>query len=116
MAEQLHRQPLRTGHNRRPRVWQDHVLGRVATLSDPDLAPSVPRNGLPAGFTDRRGMLADAIYARTMTSGQVRGRIAAAVGLRAETTRELIDGLVARSPVRQWFSSMPSTKPPTRPS
>src|SRR5215470_11342667 len=39
------------------------------------------------------GVIAEAIYGGTMTTGQVRDRIAAAAGLHAETTAELIEGL-----------------------
>ena len=73
------------------------LLGLLAALSDPDQAPAVPRDGLPAGFTISGSAIAEAIYAGTMTTGQVRDRIAAAAGLRAETTQELIDGLSRRA-------------------
>ncbi len=69
------------------------LLGLLAALSDPDRAPSVPRDGFPAGLKIAEGAVSEAIYAGTMTTGQVRDRIAAAAGLHADTTQELIDGL-----------------------
>ena len=72
------------------------LLGLAATLSDPDQAPAVPRNGLPSGFTIPASVISEAVYAGTMTVGQVRDRIAATARLRADTTQELIDGLAQR--------------------
>ena len=72
------------------------LLGLLAALSDPDQAPAVPRDGLPAGLTVPDGVITEAIYAGTMTTGQVRDRIAAAAGLHADTTAELIEGLNQR--------------------
>ena len=72
------------------------LLGLLATLSDPDQAPAVPRDGLPESFAISGSPIAEAIYAGTMTTGQVRDRIAAAAGMRVETTQELIDGLNRR--------------------
>ena len=69
------------------------LLGLLAALSDPDRAPAVPRDGLPAGLMVSEGAISEAIYAGTMTTGQVRDRIAAAAGLHADTTGELIDCL-----------------------
>ena len=69
------------------------LLGLLAALSDPDQAPGVPRGGLPPGLMIPDGAISEAIYAGTMTTGQVRDQIAAAAGLRAETTAELIEGL-----------------------
>ena len=69
------------------------LLGLLGALSDPDQAPGVPRGGLPAGLTVPDGAISEVIYAGTMTTGQVRDRIAAAAGLRADTTAELIEGL-----------------------
>jgi Caspase domain len=69
------------------------LLGLLFALSDPDQAPAVPRDGLPPGLTIAEGAIAEAIYAGTMTIGQIRDRIAAAAGLRVDTTAELIDGL-----------------------
>jgi WD40 repeat protein len=69
------------------------LLGLLAALSDPDRAPAVPRDGLPAGLTVAEGLISETIYAGTMTTGQVRDWIAAAAGLHANTTQELIDGL-----------------------
>jgi WD40 repeat protein len=69
------------------------LLGLLAALSDQDRAPSVPRDGFPAGLKIAEGAINEAIYASTMTTGQVRDRIAAAAGLHADTTQELIDGL-----------------------
>ena len=72
------------------------LLGLLAVLSDPDQAPAVPRDGLPEAFAISGSPIAEAIYAGTMTTGQVRDRIAAAAGMRVETTQELIDGLNRR--------------------
>lgn len=72
------------------------LLGLLAALSDPDQAPAVPRDGLPAGLTVPDGVITEAIYARTMTTSQIRDQIAAAAGLRADTTGELINGLSQR--------------------
>ena len=72
------------------------LLGLLAALSDRDQAPSVPRDGLPEAFTIADSSIAEAIYAGTMTTAQVRGRIAAAAGLRVNTTQQLIDGLKQR--------------------
>ncbi len=72
------------------------LLGLLAALSDPDQAPAVPRDGLPTRLTVPDGAITEAIYAGTMTTGQVRDRIAAAAGLRADTTFELIEGLNRR--------------------
>ena len=72
------------------------LLGLLAALSDHDQAPTVPRGGLPAGLTIPDGAITEAIYAGTMTTGQVRDQIAAAAGLRADTTAELIDALTRR--------------------
>ena len=72
------------------------LLGLLAALSDPDQAPAVPRDGLPESFAISGSPIAEAIYAGTMTTGQVRDRIAAAAGVRVETTQELIDGLNRR--------------------
>ena len=72
------------------------LLGLLAALSDPDQAPGVPRDGLPTGLTVPDGVITEAIYAGTMTTGQVRDRIAAAARLRAESTGELVDGLNQR--------------------
>ena len=72
------------------------LLGLLAALSDADQAPAVPRDGLPAGLTVSDGAITEAIYAGTMTTGQVRDRIAAAAGLRADTTGELIEWPPAR--------------------
>jgi len=69
------------------------LLGLLAVLSDPDRAPGVPRDGLPESFAISGGAIAEAIYAGTMTTGQVRDQIADAAGLRAKTTQELVDGL-----------------------
>lgn len=73
------------------------LLGLLAALSDPDQAPAVPVDALPAEFTLLEGTICEAIYAGTMTTSQVRERIAAAVGLLAETTQQLIDGLNAKN-------------------
>ena len=72
------------------------LLGLLAGLSDSDYGPSIPRDGLPAGLNACESMITDVIYAGTMTTGQVRDRIASAAGLRAETTGELIEGLRRR--------------------
>ena len=72
------------------------LLGLLAALSDPDQAPGVPRGGLPPGLTIPDDAITETIYAGTMTTGQVRDRIAAAAGLRADTTAELIEGLGGR--------------------
>ena len=72
------------------------LLGLLATLSDSDQAPTVSRDGLPSGFAVPEGAITEAIYAGTMTTGQVRDRIAAAVGLRVDTTAELITSLIRR--------------------
>ena len=72
------------------------LLGLLAALSDPDQAPAVPRDGLPESFAIWGSPIAEAIYAGTMTTGQVRDRIAAAAGVRVETTQELIDSLNRR--------------------
>ncbi len=69
------------------------LLGLLAALSDPDQAPTVPRDQLPAGFAISPGAITTAIYAGTMTTSQIRDRIAAAAKLPAHTTGELIDGL-----------------------
>ena len=69
------------------------LLGLLAALSDAHQAPAVPRGRLPAGLRVPDGAITEAIYASTMTTGQVRDQIAAAVGLQAGTTGELIDGL-----------------------
>ena len=69
------------------------LLGLLAALSDPDQAPAVPVDELPTEITLLEGTICEAIYAGTMTTSQVRERIAAAVGLLAETTQQLIDGL-----------------------
>ncbi|MGD0068605.1 MAG: caspase family protein, partial [Streptosporangiaceae bacterium] len=69
------------------------LLGLLAALSDPDRAPTVPRDGLPARFAIPPGAITGAIYAGTMTTSQIRDQIAAAARLRADTTGELIDGL-----------------------
>ncbi|HEY7814595.1 MAG TPA: WD40 repeat domain-containing protein, partial [Nakamurella sp.] len=69
------------------------LLGLLATLSDPDRADSVPRSELPAGFTIPRGVITEAIYAGTMTAGQVRDQIAAVAGESVGSTAELIDAL-----------------------
>jgi WD40 repeat protein len=69
------------------------LLGLLAALSDSDYGPSIPRDGLPSGLNTCENIITDVIYAGTMTTGQVRDRIAIAAGLRAETTGELIDGL-----------------------
>ena len=60
------------------------LLGLLAVLSDPDQAPAVPRDGLPESFAISGGAIAEVIYAGTMTTGQVRDRIAAAAGMQAE--------------------------------
>ena len=72
------------------------LLGLLAALSDPGQAPGVPRGGLPPGLTIPDEAITETIYAGTMTTGQVRDRIAAAAGLRADTTAELIQGLGGR--------------------
>ena len=69
------------------------LLGLIAELSNPDRAPSVPRRGLPAGFQVPEDAVAEAIYARTLTTKQVRDRIASGAGLRGESLQELIDEL-----------------------
>ena len=69
------------------------LLGLLAALSDPDQAPAVPRDGLPAGFAIPDGAITEAIYAGTMTTSQIRDRIAAAAGLHVGTTAELVDAL-----------------------
>jgi WD40 repeat protein len=72
------------------------LLGLLAALSDSDQAPAVPRDGLPTGLAVPDGVITEVIYAGTMTTGQIRDRIAAAAGLRADTTGELLDGLSRR--------------------
>jgi Caspase domain len=73
------------------------LLGLLAALADPDHSPTIPHDGLPAGMQPGEGTIAETIYAGTMTTSQVRDRIAAAAGLRADTTGELIDGLRRRT-------------------
>ena len=72
------------------------LLGLFAMLSDPEQAPSVPRDGLPEAFSVTGSPIAEAIYAGTMTTEQVRDRIAAAANVRVETTQELIENLNQR--------------------
>ncbi|MGH4016531.1 MAG: caspase family protein, partial [Pseudonocardiaceae bacterium] len=69
------------------------LLGLIAALSDPDQAPGVPKDGLPSEFTVADSAITEAIYAGSMTTEQVRDRIAAAAGLRVKNVQELIDGL-----------------------
>ncbi|MGH3914087.1 MAG: hypothetical protein ACRDTC_11880, partial [Pseudonocardiaceae bacterium] len=76
------------------------LLGLIAALSDADQAPGVPRQGLPDEFTVADGAITEAIYAGTMTTEQVRDRIAAAAGLRVKSVQELIDGLNRRRGTR----------------
>jgi WD40 repeat protein len=73
------------------------LLGLIAALSDPDQAPGVPRQGLPDGLTIPDSVITEAIYAGTMTTEQIRDRIADAAGLRVETVQELIRGLNQRT-------------------
>ncbi|MGH3778646.1 MAG: caspase family protein [Pseudonocardiaceae bacterium] len=72
------------------------LLGLITALSDPDQAPGVPRQGLPTGFTIPDSVITEAIYAGTMTTEQIRDRIADMAGLRVETVQELIRGLNQR--------------------
>src|ERR1039457_6953862 len=72
------------------------LLGLLAVLSDPDRAPAVPRDGLPESFAISGDAIAEVIYAGTMTTGQVRDRVADAAGVRVKTTQDLIDGLSRR--------------------
>ena len=88
----------------RPRIVTGHagsgktaVLGLLAALSDPDRRPSVPLDALPEQVSHLEGAIGEVIYAGTMTTGQVRDRIAATAGIRADTVQELIDGLNARA-------------------
>ena len=74
------------------------LLGLLAGLSDPEYRPTIPRDGLPAGLDMREGVITDAIYAGTMTTSQIRDRIADAAGVRADTTGELIEALADRDP------------------
>ena len=69
------------------------LLGLIAALSDPDHAPGVSQQGLPLGFTVTDSVITEAIYAGTLTTEQIRDRIAATAGLRVDTVQELIDGL-----------------------
>ena len=90
------------------------LLGLLAVPVDPDRAPAVPRDGLPESFAISGSPIAEAIYSGTMTTGQVRDRIAAAAGVRVETTQELIDGLNRRRRRPSGSSSSTlSMKPPT---
>jgi hypothetical protein len=73
------------------------LLGLITTLSDPDQAPTVPRQGLPKGYTIPESVITEAIYAGTMTTEQIRDRIADAAGLHVETVQELIRGLSQRT-------------------
>ena len=73
------------------------LLGLLAALSDSDYQPTVPRDGLPSGLDVREDVITEAIYAGTMTTSQVRDRIATAAGCHAETTGDLIEGLRHRS-------------------
>ncbi|MGH3801414.1 MAG: caspase family protein, partial [Pseudonocardiaceae bacterium] len=74
------------------------VLGLIAALSDSDQAPGIPKDGLSSEFTGvADSAITEAIYAGSMTTEQVRDRIAAAAGLRVKTVQELIDGLSHRS-------------------
>ena len=73
------------------------LLGLAAALSDPDQAPSVPHDGLPDAFHISDGAITEAIYARTMTTEQIRDRIAAMAGLHSDTVQGLLDGLRQRA-------------------
>jgi energy-coupling factor transporter ATP-binding protein EcfA2 len=73
------------------------LLGLIATLSHPDQAPGVPRLGLPDGFTIPGSVITEAVYAGTMTTEQIRDRIADAAGICVETVQELIRGLNQRT-------------------
>ena len=69
------------------------VLGLLAALSDVDQAPTIPRDGLPVGLNVADSAIGDAVHAGTMTTDQVRDRIAAAAGLRVDSTQDLVQGL-----------------------
>ena len=73
------------------------VLGLLVALSDPDQRPSVPLDGLPGQIRHLEDTIDEVIYAGTMTTAQVRDRIAAAAGTRADTAQELIDRVNART-------------------
>jgi hypothetical protein len=73
------------------------LLGLIARLSDPDQAPGVPRRGLPDGFTIPNSVITEAVYAGTMTTEQIRDRIADAAGVGVETVQGLIRELNQRT-------------------
>lgn len=69
------------------------LLGLIAALSDPAHASAISRQGLAPGFSVTDSAITEAIYAGTLTTEQIRDRIAATAGLRVDTVQELIDGL-----------------------
>jgi hypothetical protein len=92
------------------------LLGLMAALSDSDYAPGISRQGLPPEFTVTDSAITSAIYAGTLTTEQVRDRIAAAAGLRVETLQELFEGLnqhVAATPVVILIDALDEAADPT---
>jgi WD40 repeat protein len=67
------------------------VVGLISALADADHAPSVPRGGLPPNFVIRPGAVAKAIYAGSMATDDVCARLAGALGVKATSTRELLE-------------------------
>ena len=57
------------------------VLGLLAALSDPQRRPTIPRDRLPTGIIPGPGLIDVAIYAGTLTTGQVLAGLAAAAGI-----------------------------------
>ena len=67
------------------------VLGLLASMSDVERAPTVPKHGLPAEFDVPPGIIKEAIYAGGLTTEAIRDRMAAALGIRANSTAEFLE-------------------------
>ncbi len=57
------------------------ILGILAALADPRRRPTIPRDGLPENGIPREDAIGVAIYAGNLTTGQILGGLAAAVGI-----------------------------------
>jgi hypothetical protein len=92
------------------------LLGLTAALSNPDYAPGISQQGLPPGFVVPDSAITTAIYAGTLTTEQVRDRIAAAAGLHVETVQGLLEGLnqhVSERPMAVLVDALDEAADPT---
>ncbi|MEU3296690.1 caspase family protein, partial [Streptomyces longwoodensis] len=80
------------------------VLGLIAVLSHPEHRLTVPTRSL--GLSERRmpdvGCVDVAIYAQSLTNGDVLAGLAAAAGLRVNTVGEFLEGLEAKQRPRPF--------------